>query len=93
MDTLGNPIVFSPDEEIKATMRAHQLQWAHRHQRFSAGDWDWEARICMFPDGTWVATYSYDDGAIGMHGRRWEGSRLASPIACLLEAKLANWGN
>ncbi|WP_055128571.1 hypothetical protein [Pseudomonas mediterranea] len=84
---------FIPSNDQIIFMAANNMRWIQRHQQFNAGDWDWEARIGICPDGKWKAIYNFDDGAVGMHGRRWESAKFDDPIACLVNAKLENWGN
>lgn len=82
-----------PSAEVQAYMAEVGMPWVQRRQCFTVGDWDWDATIGVCPNGLWKARYTYDDGQIGMHGHTWYGSELADPMACYLEAKLANWGN
>ena len=84
---------FVPDHELLAYMAAANMDWVSRGQVFTVGDWDWDASIRYCLDGKWKATYQFDDGAVGMHARRWEGPKFDDPVACLIHAKLENWGN
>lgn len=83
---------FAPTDALVDYMAAHNLRWAHHRQRFYASDWDYQAYVAFCPNGRWVAGYVQDSyGAVAY--RSWESTYFSDPIACLLNAKLENWGN
>lgn len=78
---------FQPTSDIVEYMAESGLKWNYQMQRFVADASEWWAHVGLRLDGRWIAGYK------GIASPRWESAKFDDPIACLLNAKLENWGN